>query len=603
MSRNRRRSAVLGTVALAGVLAAVTGAATLGSSQLERLITDFLLTATLVVAIQVFVGNSGIVSFGHVAFAGIGAYSAALVTIPPAVKEQALPALPAWLQQADLGVVATVLLGAVVAALIAAAVGGAMARMSEIGFAMATLALLVLVHAVLANWDSVTRGGYGIYGIPNDTTSWVALLGLVAVIAVGRVFRASPAGLRLQAAREDAVAAAASGINVPVSRFSGWLLSAALMGAGGALLAQHLLAFDPDQFFFVLTFSTLAMLVIGGRDSVTGAVVGAGLITAVSEILRRAELGFRLGAVDVPELPGLSQLVVAVLIILVLVFRPEGLLGRFEIDDAYGAVRRWRRLARARASAAPAGDLPAPPRRDRAAGSPLQVEGLEMSFAGLRALRGVTLELEEGEILGLIGPNGSGKTTLLNVVSGVHRPVAGTVRILGTDATGWPPHRVARLGLARTFQTVRLFARLTVLENVLAAAPRGVNDSEVAGLLEMFDLTAHGGDRAGTLPYGVQRRVEAARAAVRRPALLLLDEPAAGMNEAESEQMLRIIERTRELLSASVIIIDHDLRLVLRVSDRVHVLNEGATIAEGPPETISRDPGVVEAYLGTARPV
>jgi branched-chain amino acid transport system permease protein len=603
VSRTRLRSAAVGTLVLGTGLTAVTLVASGGSAQLERLVTDFLITAGLVVALQAFVGNSGIVSFGHMAFAGIGAYTAALLTIPPAVKEQALPELPAWVTALDLGLIPAVLSGAVVAAVIAATVGGAMARMTETGFAMATLALLVLVHTVLANWDSVTRGGYGIYGIPDNTTLWIALVALVAIVAVARVLRASQTGLRLQATREDAVAATASGISVPGSRFGGWVLSAALMGVGGALLAQHLLAFDPDQFFFVLTFSTLAMLVLGGRESVTGAVVGAGAIAAVTEVLRRAELGFGIGSLHVPELPGLSQLVVAVLIILVLVFRPAGLLGRSEADDLAAAAPWLRRRDRDPAGGSDHSPPPPVDGRSSATEAILRVEGIAMSFAGLQALRGVTLELAAGEILGLIGPNGSGKTTLLNVISGLLRPTRGSVRILGTDTTGWPSHRVARLGVARTFQTVRLFAGLTVVENVLAAAPRRTFDADVAALLELFDLTAYRDDRAGTLPYGVQRRVEAARAAVRRPAVLLLDEPAAGMNEVESEQMLQIIARARELLDASVIVIDHDLRLVLRISNRVHVLNEGSTIAEGSPEFVSRNPKVLEAYLGTARPV
>jgi branched-chain amino acid transport system ATP-binding protein len=185
------------------------------------------------------------------------------------------------------------------------------------------------------------------------------------------------------------------------------------------------------------------------------------------------------------------------------------------------------------------------------------------------------------------------------VTSGVFNPVAGRVLLEGEDITGLPSFRIARHGLARTFQTIRLFPGLTVRENVTAAVSGRVDDDEVHRFLEIFDLTEHEDDLAGTLAYGEQRRVEAARSSIRRPHVLLLDEPAAGMNEQESDRLVEIITRVRDELGCAMIVIDHDLRLILRLSNRVHVLNEGRTIADGDPQSIATDRQVVEAYLGT----
>ena len=233
----------------------------------------------------------------------------------------------------------------------------------------------------------------------------------------------------------------------------------------------------------------------------------------------------------------------------------------------------------------------------------LRVEKLSKRFSGLQALKNVTLRLPKGEILGLIGPNGSGKTTLINAISGVLHPEEGKIVFGDLDVTGWHPDRVARLGLARTFQTARVFASLTVIENLelgIMTAPGGDIDGRVDELLNRFGLERWAMDRAGTLAYGLQRRLEIARAVGTKPGFLLLDEPAAGLNEEESEQLLRLIRELREPenLGCGILIVEHDLAMIMRLCDRIHVLNEGQTLAEGPPQDVRRNPAVVEAYLG-----
>jgi ABC-type branched-subunit amino acid transport system ATPase component len=236
----------------------------------------------------------------------------------------------------------------------------------------------------------------------------------------------------------------------------------------------------------------------------------------------------------------------------------------------------------------------------------LEVHEISKEFVGVRALDGVNLSLDKGEILAVIGPNGSGKTTLINVVSGVIPATSGSARLERRVLTDLPSHKVARCGVGRTFQNIRLFREMTAIENVETAASRS---PRTKGFLrprrvsrEALELVGLG-DRAetvvGTLPYGMQRRVEIARAIASRPHFVLLDEPAAGLNEAESDALLGVIRLVRDRLGAGVVVIDHDLRLIMRVAERIHVLNEGRTLAEGKPQEVRNNRAVIEAYLGS----
>lgn len=290
-----------------------------------RVVVNFVIALTLVLAIQSFSGNTGIVSFGHVGFMGVGAYVAALVTIPPAIKETLLPSLPAFLGELRLPFVPAVLVAALVGALVAAVLGLALTRMQEGAMAMATIGVLVIFFVVFDNWEGVTRGSTGVFGLPRSTTVFSAVAFAVLAIAVCRAFRESNLGLELRASRADPLAAEALGSNVVRLRFVAWTLSGALMAMGGALWAEYNLAFGPRQFFFAQTFNLLAMLVVGGLASVSGAVTGAVVVTVTFEVMRRIE--------EQVDVPGITQIVVALLILVVLYRRPEGLMGRAEADD------------------------------------------------------------------------------------------------------------------------------------------------------------------------------------------------------------------------------------------------------------------------------
>lgn len=579
---------ILGICALCSIAAFV--ATTLGPAS-ERILTVFFISLIAVVGIGVYSGNSGILSFGHLSFMGIGAYISGLLTLPTQMKMATLPKLPDWLAGTETGLLTAIAVAVVATSFVALVIGFALNRLEGSAATIATLGLLIITHGVIIGWRDVTRGSQSFFGVPRETTLWSAAIFCIVALVAARLYRDSVSGLRLRAGRENAIAASAVGVRIRKERLIAWVLSAAIMALSGALIAHFLGAFSPKKFYFSDTFLLLAMLIVGGMSTVTGAITGAVTITLVTEILRRFEGGFSVAGIEMPTVFGTTQIGIGLIILFAMFRKPEGLAGLKELEERFLPGHKIKAVKRAAQSLVKAADP-----------TPLQGRDLSMQFGGLVAVNDVSISVQTGEIIGLIGPNGSGKTTLLNMLSGVLAPTSGTVLRGDIDLTHAAPYEVANHGIARTFQNIRLFDTLTVYQNVLTAALSTGNGARATqrceSALQAMGIAQFSDSDANTLSYGDQRRVEIARALACEPSLLFLDEPAAGMNRTETDDLMSTLQSLTRELGLGVLIVDHDLKLINQLCDKIIVLNEGAVIAQGTPADIRKNPAVIEAYLG-----
>jgi branched-chain amino acid transport system permease protein len=297
--------------------------------------TSALILMIIVIGLHVFSGNSGVISFGSVAFAMIAAYASALLTIPVAQKPSLFPSMPgflSWILEVSVPVPVGILIAVAFTAVIALVVGFPLVRLSGLAAGIGTLAFLVVVTVIVTKWKSVTRGESTMVGVPKETTIWWALAGVTITIAIAALYQMSRRGRRLIATREDDKAAMAIGISVPVERLWGWVAGSAIAGLGGALYGHYIATFSASSFGFALTFFTVAMLVIGGLGSLTGAVVGVLAVQILSEFLRTIETQ-GLGPIPQLEAPGLTEMVLALVMLIVLIWRPEGITGGREVTS------------------------------------------------------------------------------------------------------------------------------------------------------------------------------------------------------------------------------------------------------------------------------
>jgi branched-chain amino acid transport system permease protein len=341
----RKSNLLIALILFAILVAALLAVDLLASAYIQRIVIGLGISIILVVSLNLLNGFTGVFSLGQIGFMAIGAYAAAILTLPLSLKAVNLPDLPSWLAGVELPFLAATLIGALLATLIAFLVGLSLMRLTGPYVAVATMGFLVIVQVVLVNWDQMTRGARTFSGVPQYTTLWwVWGWAVLTVYVVWRLVR-SAYGRRMMAVRDNEIAAQALGISVMRSRLLAFCISAFFAAIAGSLWAHFITSFSPSAFYFSITFSIITMLVIGGMGSVSGSIIGVLFVTLLSEILRNAERGINLGFVTIPPVYGASQIIMAVIFVLVIIFRPKGLLGERELDLRQLFSGRHRRTA------------------------------------------------------------------------------------------------------------------------------------------------------------------------------------------------------------------------------------------------------------------
>jgi len=541
------------------------------------------LTTIVGVGLNVLLGMTGQISLGHAAFYAIGAYVVAILTT-----------------KLDWAFWAALPLAGVVAGVAGVLLAIPALRVRGPYLAMVTIAFGFVVEQGTAEWEGLTGGWNGLLGIAlpslfgfdfseREMAFLVVCLTLLSLYLYARL-SASPWGLAMRAVRDSEIASQSIGLDPTLIRATAFAISAIATGLAGGMFASMTNFISPESFPFFQSILFLLVVMIGGADRLLGPLVGALVVVLLPEILS--------------FLAQYRLLFVGLVLLLVLRLAPGGFVGL-----AADLIKERRRSPVATQRRDVMAYLSASARRS------LCASNLSVNFGGVRAVNNLCFDARPGDITSIIGPNGAGKSTVLNLVCGFYRPDSGVVRLGETDVTRIATHSIAQQGIARTYQTTQLFTHITVLDNVLIALRRGrleartifswgldLDHQELAeSLLAFVGYRAPLDQLAGALPHVDKRLVELARALAIQPSVLALDEPAAGLDPSDTAHigdLLRKVTRT----GITVILIEHDMNLVMSVSDRVIVLDAGAKIAEGPPAQVAADPRVLKAYLGDENP-
>ncbi len=565
-------------IGLAVISVAYLGASAFVSNSYYQLILTMVpIWAVFGVSWNILSGYGGQLSFGHASFFGIGAYTVTLTLVY-------------WNLTPWLGIP----LGMAVAAVAAILIGLPTFRLRGHYFALAMLAyplaiLYVLQYLGLQEMSLPMHREHPVAYLAFTNPHWYTVVAvglLVAGTVACMLMENSRFGLALLAIRQNELAAEAAGLNARLWKMRALVVSGMIAAAAGGLYACVLLVVTPDSVFGMLVSAQAVVVTLfGGVAAVWGPIIGAAILVPLAESLN-AELG--------NYLPGIQGVVYGAAIIIIMLAAPEGL---------YWTIRdRWFR----RALPPPAPLVAATPTAHvigtRAAGTLLEVTGLSRSFGGLRAVSEVSFAVTEGEILGIIGPNGAGKTTLFNLLNGVLTADEGRAMLAGEQMLGRKVHQVCRMGVARTFQVVRSFPRLPLLDNVIVGAygaglPDHAAIDAAFGALARVGLHRQAGTLAGQLTNKQLRLMELARGLAGRPRLLLLDETLAGLGRDECDEVLDVLARLRDD-GMTIVIIEHTMHAMMRIADRFLVLDHGRVLASGLPRDVVENHSVIEAYLG-----
>ena len=604
--------------------------------------------AVLALGLNIVVGMAGLLDLGYAAFFAIGAYAYGMAS-----SFQLMPPwTPGWEWAAWLGLAEKLDQGAgdvvhltvsfwlmlPVSALIAAGFGvlfGAPTlRLRGDYLAIVTLGFGEIVPIVARNLPAYTNGAMGLNGVAapslfgwgfgiDATPYYYVAVALVALLVFASIrLRDSRVGRAWMAIREDEVAAAAMGVNLVRFKLLAFAIGAGFAGAAGTFYVAKLQTATPEMFGFPVSVMILVMVVLGGLGSVWGVVLGAAFLSLLQSWFLPGlstwthALGDAIGSPFLQRLEFVraTELVFGLILVGMMLYRRDGLIpaarrpAALSFDQQHAEVRRGGFVGGLRGIGT-----------ERSAGAALEVRGVTVRFGGVVALNAVDLLVPAGGVVAVIGPNGSGKSTLFNTITGLTPAAGGSIRFGGVELLGLAPHRILELGIARTFQNIRLFPTLSVLENVLVGEharlrtgalsavlrPPATRREEADALDRAREVLAIFGNRllprvaqaVGGLSYANRRRVEIARALASRPKLLLLDEPTAGMNPAETLELAEQIGSLRRL-GLTILIIEHKLDVVTQLADTVVVLDGGTKLTEGRPDEVRQNEAVLTAYLG-----